>query len=48
MPEVFQKEKLFITDYPQCPKWHRAALRLSSIVLVILIATVIGLTIWGE
>uniref|UniRef100_A0A7N5JRM4 C-type mannose receptor 2-like n=1 Tax=Ailuropoda melanoleuca TaxID=9646 RepID=A0A7N5JRM4_AILME len=33
-------------DYPQCPKWHCAALRLSSIVLVILIATVIGLTIW--
>ncbi|XP_034501120.1 C-type mannose receptor 2-like isoform X3 [Ailuropoda melanoleuca] len=35
-------------DYPQCPKWHCAALRLSSIVLVILIATVIGLTIWAN
>ncbi|VFV38520.1 killer cell lectin-like receptor [Lynx pardinus] len=42
---MFQKEKLFITDYPKCPKWHQTALRLSSIALVILIAIVIGLTI---
>ncbi|XP_025735601.1 killer cell lectin-like receptor subfamily F member 2 isoform X3 [Callorhinus ursinus] len=33
-------------DYPKCPKWHRTVLRLSSIVLVILTATVTGLTIW--
>ncbi|XP_054446929.1 LOW QUALITY PROTEIN: killer cell lectin-like receptor subfamily F member 1 [Pteronotus mesoamericanus] len=33
-------------DYPECPKWHQTALRLISIALVILIATVIGLSIW--
>ncbi|XP_070263995.1 killer cell lectin-like receptor subfamily F member 1 isoform X1 [Myotis yumanensis] len=33
-------------DYPECPKWHRTALRLMSIALLILIATVIGLIIW--
>uniref|UniRef100_M3Y420 C-type lectin domain-containing protein n=1 Tax=Mustela putorius furo TaxID=9669 RepID=M3Y420_MUSPF len=32
----------------KCPKWHRTALRLSCTVLVILIATVIGLTTWGR
>ncbi|XP_059042152.1 killer cell lectin-like receptor subfamily F member 2 isoform X3 [Mustela lutreola] len=35
-------------DYPKCPKWHRTALRLSCTVLVILIATVIGLTTWAK
>ncbi|KAF3816361.1 hypothetical protein GH733_014534, partial [Mirounga leonina] len=35
-------------DYPKYPKWHRTVLRLSSIVLVILIATVTGLTIWAK
>ncbi|XP_032203105.1 killer cell lectin-like receptor subfamily F member 2 isoform X2 [Mustela erminea] len=34
--------------YPKCPKWHRTALRLSCTVLVILIATVIGLTTWAK
>ncbi|KAM5254734.1 killer cell lectin-like receptor subfamily F member 1 isoform 2-T2 [Hipposideros larvatus] len=33
-------------DYPECPKWHQTALRLTSIALVILVATVMGLTIW--
>ncbi|XP_054574502.1 killer cell lectin-like receptor subfamily F member 1 isoform X1 [Eptesicus fuscus] len=32
--------------YPECPKWHQTALRLISIALLILIATVIGLIIW--
>ncbi|XP_039730213.1 uncharacterized protein LOC120611706 isoform X2 [Pteropus medius] len=33
-------------DYPECPKWHLTALRVTSIALVILVATVIGLTLW--
>ncbi|XP_036109123.1 killer cell lectin-like receptor subfamily F member 1 [Molossus molossus] len=33
-------------DYPECPKWHKTALRLASIALLTLIAAVIGLTIW--
>ncbi|XP_021510975.1 killer cell lectin-like receptor subfamily F member 1 isoform X2 [Meriones unguiculatus] len=32
-------------DYPECPTWHRLALRLASMALVFLIATVIGLII---
>ncbi|XP_053517819.1 killer cell lectin-like receptor subfamily F member 2 isoform X4 [Artibeus jamaicensis] len=35
-------------DYSECPKWHRIALRLVSIALVILTAAVIGLAIWGN
>lgn len=30
-------------DYPECPRWHRTALRLASMALVFLVATVIGL-----
>ncbi|XP_066109255.1 killer cell lectin-like receptor subfamily F member 1 [Saccopteryx bilineata] len=33
-------------DYPECPKWHQTALRLTSVALVVLVATVIGLTLW--
>ncbi|XP_045695729.1 killer cell lectin-like receptor subfamily F member 2 [Phyllostomus hastatus] len=40
------KHKWMCKDYPECPKWHRTALRLVSIALVILVAAVIGLTIW--
>ncbi|XP_076422138.1 killer cell lectin-like receptor subfamily F member 1 isoform X4 [Peromyscus maniculatus bairdii] len=32
-------------DYPECPRWHQTALRLASITLVFLVATVIGLAI---
>ena len=45
---MFQKEKLIITDSPKCPKWHHTALKLTSISVVTLVATVIGLTVWGE
>ncbi|XP_019569042.2 killer cell lectin-like receptor subfamily F member 2 [Rhinolophus sinicus] len=40
------RHKWTCKDYPECPKWHQTALRLTSIVLVLLVATVIGLTIW--
>lgn len=33
-------------DNPKCPKWHQTALRLTSVAMVTLVATVIGLTIW--
>ncbi|XP_006875543.1 PREDICTED: killer cell lectin-like receptor subfamily F member 1 [Chrysochloris asiatica] len=33
-------------DYPECPKWHQTALRVTSTAVGILVATVIGLTIW--
>ncbi|XP_010856894.1 PREDICTED: killer cell lectin-like receptor subfamily F member 2 isoform X3 [Bison bison bison] len=35
-------------DNPKCPKWHQTALRLTSIAMVTLVATVIGLTVWGN
>ncbi|XP_060980076.1 uncharacterized protein LOC133043265 [Dama dama] len=34
-------------DNPKCPKWHQTALKLTSVAMVTLVATVIGLTIWG-
>ncbi|XP_070320088.1 killer cell lectin-like receptor subfamily F member 1 isoform X1 [Odocoileus virginianus] len=33
-------------DNPKCPKWHQTALRLTSVAMVTLVATVIGLTVW--
>lgn len=45
---MFCKEKLIIIDKPKCPKWHQTALRVTSIAVVTLVATVIGLTVWGE
>nr|XP_025138980.1 uncharacterized protein LOC112584480 isoform X2 [Bubalus bubalis]XP_025138981.1 uncharacterized protein LOC112584480 isoform X2 [Bubalus bubalis] len=33
-------------DSPKCPKWHHTALKLTSISVVTLVATVIGLTVW--
>ncbi|KAJ1062267.1 hypothetical protein K5549_012748 [Capra hircus] len=35
-------------DKPKCPKWHQTALRVTSIAVVTLVATVIGLTVWGD
>lgn len=37
-----------IVDYPECPRWHGIALRLASFAVVFLVATVIGLVIYGE
>lgn len=33
-------------DYSQCPKWHHTALRLTGIVVALLVATIIGLSVW--
>lgn len=35
-------EHLTIIDHPKCPRWDRTALRLTSIGVVFLVATVIG------
>ncbi|KAM6216264.1 killer cell lectin-like receptor subfamily F member 2 [Rhynchocyon petersi] len=33
-------------DYPECPKWHQTALKVASAAVVLLVATMIGLTVW--
>uniref|UniRef100_A0A3Q2HYF6 C-type lectin domain-containing protein n=1 Tax=Equus caballus TaxID=9796 RepID=A0A3Q2HYF6_HORSE len=44
-PPYHCQRKWTCKDYPKCPKWHQTTLRLTSIALVLLAATVIGLTI---
>ncbi|XP_032328946.1 killer cell lectin-like receptor subfamily B member 1B allele A [Camelus ferus] len=40
------QRKWACTDYPECPKWHQTALRLTSIALILLVVAVLGLTTW--
>uniref|UniRef100_A0A8D2ALH2 C-type lectin domain-containing protein n=1 Tax=Sciurus vulgaris TaxID=55149 RepID=A0A8D2ALH2_SCIVU len=47
-PSYHCQHKWTYRDYPECPKWHQTALKLMGIVLVILVATVIVLIIWGD